>query len=85
MIDVLHNPDVDAYVLAVRDSLNFGRLAARDLRTTCPECGVEPSEVPEVASDHRLAGPYVVVGCEGYYVVNPNLVGIPSPGWEPAS
>jgi hypothetical protein len=24
-----------------------------------------------------------VVGCEGYWVINPNAVGIPSPNWQP--
>ena len=30
-----------------------------------------------------VVGAVVVVGCEGYWVINPNVVGIPSPNWQP--
>jgi hypothetical protein len=33
--------------------------------------------------EHRRVGPYVIVGCEGYDVVAPSLVGIAVPNWQP--
>lgn len=66
----------DAYVAAVK--------AARpaDVRAwltdTCPECG----EVRPDDDAHVVLEGAVVVGCEGYWVVNPNAVGITSPTWD---
>lgn len=85
-VDVVHNPAADAYVAAVVAALTAGKLATSDLRHDCPECGETPAlDAKGTGNPHRLVGSFVVVGCEGYYVVNPNLVGIACPSWEPAS
>jgi len=50
------------------------------LSPICPECG----QVPEAADGiHVVLGAAVVIGCEGYWVINPNAVGIPKPNWQP--
>jgi hypothetical protein len=62
-----------------------------NLTTRCPECDVIPTPCLVCDSDecdgagvaHGMVGEYVVIGCEGYYVVDPNLVGIDSPNWQP--
>jgi hypothetical protein len=46
----------------------------------CPECG----QIPEPDDDgHSVLGAVVVIGCEGYWVINPNVVGIHRPTWQP--
>lgn len=70
-----------AYAAAVEAAANDERfpLVAPWLTTRCPECG---EDVHPEDDDHVMTGPYVVIGCEGFYVVNPNVVGIPTPTWE---
>ena len=53
---------------------------------TCPECedvicgdGVVTAED---GAEHYVTGGAVIVGCEGYHVVNPNRVGIDAPAWQ---
>jgi len=46
----------------------------------CPECDELP---PPEDGVHTVLGATVVVGCEGYWVINPNVVGIPNPNWQP--
>ena len=46
----------------------------------CPECG----QIPEPGDDgHVVLGAIVAIGCEGYWVINPNVVGIHRPTWQP--
>jgi hypothetical protein len=56
----------------------------------CPECGQDAEKVTHDA-DHIVIGQktggetlyYVIIGCEDYWTVNPNELGIDSPNWEP--
>jgi hypothetical protein len=54
--------------------------------TRCPECAEHVAGdglVPTAdGAAHVMVGGSVVVGCEGYFVVNPNPLGIHSPNWE---
>jgi hypothetical protein len=74
-------PDPSDYVSAVRGAIaNDQTNVDRYLTNICPECaqvGI-PGD-----GDHHMVGPCVVVGCEGYFVVDPNLVGIAAPHWQP--
>jgi hypothetical protein len=58
------------------------------LRTVCPECDEKPDIGYDGDAHFTAVTPtgqhVVVVGCEGYYVVNPNLVSIDSPNWHDA-
>lgn len=79
---------VQAYAEAVDAALTSGKLTG-PLTTTCPECGCNFSDGDDVHqdSDHIIIATTsdtyaVVVACEGYFVVNPNLVGIDSPMWS---
>ena len=50
------------------------------LSPICPEC----NEIPEQEDGiHIVLGAVVVIGCEGYWVINPNVVGIHRPNWQP--
>ena len=50
------------------------------LSPVCPECGHVPEQEGGI---HVVLGAAVVIGCEGYWVINPNVVGIPRPSWQP--
>lgn len=78
--------DIATYVLAVVTAVNNGDLYTEDLTSGCPECGEEQTDA---YSDAHLvtvtpAGQTVViVACEGYWVVDPALVDIQHPNWQP--
>ncbi|SFQ31943.1 hypothetical protein [Amycolatopsis rubida] len=74
------------YRAAVHRALRAGQIPnlAPYLTTVCPECGddnlyahewTDPDADPADRS-------YLAIGCEGYRVINPRLVGIDSPDWQ---
>jgi hypothetical protein len=69
------------YLAAVMRAMmrNDPRLAPY-LSPICPECGQLAGAEDGM---HIVLGAVVVVGCEGYWVINPNVVGIASPNWQP--
>jgi hypothetical protein len=70
-----------AYLAAViRALLRRDQALQPYLSPVCPECGQVPGQDD---GDHVVLGAAVVIGCEGYRVINPNVVGIPSPNWQP--
>lgn len=72
------NPN-EAYVQAVTDAIRAGHDDIKAYLTKrCPECDGDATDEPE---DHVLVQGWCVVACEGYWVVDPNLVGIESPRW----
>lgn len=80
-------PEVKAYAEAVDAAIIAGKLSG-PFTTTCPECGINLDHPKDARMDdlHIIVTLTsdtfaVVVACEGYYVVNPNLVGIDSPLW----
>jgi hypothetical protein len=50
------------------------------LSPICPECDQVPEQEDGI---HTVLGSAVVIGCEGYWVINPNVVAVPSPNWQP--
>lgn len=46
------------------------------LTTTCPECGWEDS------ANHGRVRDYITLGCEGYWVISPNVLGISMLLWQ---
>jgi hypothetical protein len=78
-----------AYVLAVAAGVERGTLHPEHLTDVCPECGQQQVFLD---NDLHLVVVYppqrkvaVVVGCEGYWVVNPELVGVDAPNWQSVS
>lgn len=79
--------DVQAYAEKVDAAIVAGKLSG-PFTTTCPECGDDFADTDAVRNDdlHIIVTLTsdtfaVVVACEGYFVVNPNLVGIDCPMW----
>jgi hypothetical protein len=70
-----------AYLAAViRALMRHDTTVQPHLSPICPEC----DEVPEPEDGlHVVLGAAVVIGCEGYWVIDPNLVGIHRPTWQP--
>ncbi len=67
------------YVGRVADGLANGQLPPF-LRKDCPSCG---SASPNPAT-HVVLDDDVVLACDGYRVIDPNAVGIPTPGCVPS-
>ncbi len=75
------------YVLAVAAAV--GGLRPEVLTDQCPECGTILGRlehdyhlvVPMPDADPKGREVAVIIGCEGYWVVNPALVGIDAPNW----
>lgn len=82
-----HTPETNDYVKRLRAALRNGGLDAGHMRSaglsfTCPECHLALSAMePEIRADHRTVDGMVAVGCEGYWLVNPALLGLPSVAW----
>ena len=45
----------------------------------CPECG---QKIDRPDGDHIMSSGRVLVGCEGFFVINPNVLGILNPDWK---
>lgn len=77
-----------AYAALVDIAVTDGRINP-PLTTRCQECDSDFADLDEAYGDteHIIIATTsdttaVVVGCEGYFQVDPNLVGIDSPGWS---
>ena len=73
------------YVLAVISEVG-GRVKPQHLTDVCPECDERQTYA---FNDAHLVVPLpgggvaVIVACEGAFVVDPRLVGIDAPNWQP--
>ncbi len=67
------------YVGRVADALANGQLPPV-LRQSCPSCGADH---PDPAT-HVILDGEVILACDGYRVIDPNWVGISTPGWVPS-
>lgn len=81
-------PLVKEFAEKVDAAIVAGKLSG-PFTSTCPECDSRFADVDEAHEDteHIIVTLTsdtfaVVVACEGYFVVNPNLVGIDSPMWS---
>lgn len=84
--------DLADYLSKATTALASGALSLNECATHCTECDEQADEI--VLDDeergygcHLIAqaptGDYVVlVGCEGYWIVNPNLLGMIRPEWD---
>lgn len=69
------------YLDAVRATLEADPAAiAAWLTHTCPECGHTVDDDDD--EGHTLVGTFVVIGCEGYHIVDPNACGLERPRWS---
>lgn len=49
------------------------------LTQKCMECDETPDGC--TVDYHGMIGSYIVIGCEGYFQVNPNVIGMTNPNW----
>lgn len=56
-------------------------LVASWLTSVCPECEHGFWEAEFIHSDHAMIGANVIIACEGYWVINPNVVGYDREQW----
>jgi hypothetical protein len=85
-MNVILTHDLMQYLAAVEMEIQF-RGNPDSIATTdrCPECGERVDDIDtehvvlELSSDVYA----VIVGCEGYWVINPALVGLTVPSWQP--
>jgi len=74
--------DEARYLAAARAAIDAGDdLAAPWLTISCRECGCIP-DAHDPEPDHVLYAGYVLIGCEGYWQVNPRALGIDAPRWQ---
>jgi hypothetical protein len=74
-------PDQDEYVRRVTEAIKVGDPSVTPYLTRiCPECDEEParSRWPHTVDVNG----FVLVGCEGYWVVDPNVLGLDRPNWS---
>jgi hypothetical protein len=69
--------EVESYLRAVRRA--SVAVVEPYMRADCPECDYDLD--PNDPEDHVVIGSMVVIGCQGYWIVNPNVVGIEKPNW----
>jgi hypothetical protein len=48
----------------------------------CPECDENINSLAINEDAHILYDGKLLIGCEGYFLINPNLLGIYSPQWS---
>jgi hypothetical protein len=86
------------YIAAIAGLLDTDQLPATASRiNVCPECGDEMLTPDDYFNDHVIWVPdaldgsdelesgdhtVVIVGCEGYWVIDPAVAGIDSPNWS---
>lgn len=79
-----------AYLTKIGQKLNRGEYVEALMK--CPECDKEFTNWDEVNEDTHIVIKqkigdtelyYCVVGCEGYWVVDPKTLGLPRNNWSP--
>ena len=81
--------DTATYVKYAIMAIDLGKVEI-PLTNTCPECGETIDTYLDAATSddpHLVYGTTsdtfaILVGCEGYWVVNPELVGLPRGEWQ---
>lgn len=90
---MLANAELINYLTRVVNALDTNTLHPDARRTdVCPECEEQVRFVhdsshvvwtrsPKYVKPNALTEIILIVACEGYWVIDPNLVGIDSPNW----
>lgn len=75
------------YLLRVAKAAQGGSLPLDRTSDGCQECGYQINEwTPDQRAEHIYAKlgdeEFMVIGCEGYWFVDPTLVGLPRENWQ---
>lgn len=75
------------YALAVDDAIDTAKRSHQEVRPwltdKCPECETQVIDMRSHEKDeHLILSGYVIIGCEWFWIVNPNVVGISVPEWS---
>lgn len=73
------------YAAGVQAALWMDLVPEKYLTDRCTECGesIETMDQDEhVIMVDREENQFVLVACEGYWVVNPSVAGLPNNGWD---
>lgn len=80
--------ELAAYVAKAQAAILDGTIKPENLAVTCTECGVEATEVQDDDDAYHVLAQtpkghiVVVLGCEGYWMVDPNVLGFDRPNWQ---
>lgn len=78
-------PTDQRYVRACAAALRDRTLTVYDITSVCPECReyVDSSDPAHITAPAGIVdGIAVLIGCEGYHVIDPGRVGLDNTGWE---
>lgn len=83
---MLVNANTAAYLVNVGIAVNNGTVPSHYLTDVCPECG-DTQFMIDHGQDHIITvtpsgALAVVIGCEGFWVINPNEVGMGNDMWQ---
>lgn len=87
---MLLNNRLVVYMFKVQQKISKGEYVSGLMR--CPECGIATDEFTAEDEDRhvtilqKIQGKplyYVVVGCEGYFTIDPKKLGMPRNNWQP--
>lgn len=75
------------YLVALNSAIEEDRVPKKYLTDTCPECGQQIGYFDN--EEHIVISPpkkdndvILAIACEGYWVVNPNEIGLPRTWWQ---
>lgn len=84
-------PRLSVYLFKIGQKLHRGEYVGGLMK--CPECDTEVTEFTTEQADQHVvirrdigdkALFYCVVGCEGYWTVDPETLGLPRGSWQPS-
>lgn len=81
-----------SYLVGVEGALEEERIPAKYLTNVCPECGDRITTWDQATRDVHIVSNTanygepkvyaVIVACEGYWVINPEVLGLPRDNWQ---
>lgn len=85
---MLINQETTTYLAKAVEAIELGR-GDIPLSDTCPECGLRCNTYLRAHDDchvvMKVSGDVyaILIGCEGYWCIDPELIGLPRGNWQP--
>jgi hypothetical protein len=88
---MLLDPRTALYLHRATTALITGTVAIESTTDVCPECSESVAAARLISdAEHHIAyldpqhrRVVLLIGCEGYWLIDPNTLGLPSPNWQP--